>query len=201
MSGVIYKPRFRNKPILYQASPVGPIGEAQQRVKLKHSSPDLPQRYDDTFSTGRVGQNIQDGDHESYLTGGGNPYTFISDFERPLNNTTGGGWTQQELIPTDRLVIPETTSLPSYSWENLKGETYKAKITGDQFLPLPGGYKADPSQTPRGGAFPLSYGGGGGGGPEITGETVDPSANAQYYLDGNEGTDPSKPKNKNFGKG
>ncbi len=160
MSGVILKPRFRNKPILYKAEAVGPIGDVHQIVKLKHSCPELPLRFEKTFSTARVGQNVQDGDSPSYNTGWYGAESIVLAFDRPANVTTAGGFTYQDIVPQDRLVIPETMSLPSYSWENLKAETYKAQISGQQFLPLPGPFAPAPGSVPRGGATPQIANGG-----------------------------------------
>ncbi len=158
MSGVILQPRFRNKPVHYRAEAVGPIGDVHQIVKLKHSAPELPLRFEKTFSTARVGQNIQDGDSPSFNTGALWPRTVVSGFDRPSNVTTGGGFTHQDIIPEDRLVIADTIALPSYSWENLLAETYKANVTGNHFLPLPGAFAPAPGSVPRGGATPQIQG-------------------------------------------
>jgi hypothetical protein len=53
----------------------------------------------------------------------------------------------------DKLVIPVDISAPSYSWENRIANVYKAKLTGTNFLPMPGGYSPD-GGTPRGGQVP-----------------------------------------------
>lgn len=152
MSGVILKPRFRNKLVVYKAEDVGPIGDVHQIVKLKHSCPEAPLRYDSTFSTARVGQNLQDGDSPSYNTGWYGAKTQTLAFDRPSNVTTSGGFTFQDIIPTDREVIADTIPLPSYSWENSIAQVYKAQVTGNAFLPLPGGFKPE-GGIPRGGVF------------------------------------------------
>lgn len=143
MSGVILKPRFRNKPIIYKAGDVGPIGDVHQIVKLKHSCPEMPLRFSQTFATARVGQNVQDGDSPSYNTGAYGAKTIISAFDRPSNVTTSGGFTYENIIPEDREVIADTIPLPSYSWENSIAQVYKARVTGNAFLPLPGGFKPE----------------------------------------------------------
>lgn len=162
MSGVILAPRFRNKPVLYKAGDVGPIGDVHQIVRLKQSCPELPMRYNKTFSTGRVGQNVQDGDSPSYNTGAYGAKTIMSAFDRPSNVTTSGGFTFQNIIPEDREVMADTIALPSYNWENLKAQVYKAQVTGNAFLPLPGGFKPEAGAVPRGGALPTVSSGGGG---------------------------------------
>lgn len=160
MSGVILKPRFRNKPVIYKAGDVGPIGDVHQIVRFKQSCPELPMRFGSTFSTARVGQNVQDGDSPSYNTGAYGAKTIVSAFDRPSNVTTSGGFTYENIIPEDREVIADTIPLPSYSWENSIAQVYKAKVTGNAFLPLPGGFKPE-GGVPRGGAVPQLQGGGG----------------------------------------
>lgn len=162
MSGVILAPRFRNKPVFYKAEAVGPIGDVHQIVKLKHSCPEMPLRFEKTFSTARVGQNVQDGDSPSYNTGAYGAKTVISAFDRPSNVTTSGGFTLQNIIPEDREVIADTIALPSYDWENLIAQTYKAQVTGNAFLPLPGGFRPEAGAIPRGGAVPSNQAGKGG---------------------------------------
>ena len=161
MNGVIIKPRFVNKPVFYKAEEVGPIGDVHQIVRLKQSCPELPMRYDSTFATARVGQNIQDGDSPSFNTGAYGPSTIMLGFDRPSTVTPGGGFIVQNIIPEDREVIADTIPLPSYSWENLIAETYKAQVTGNAFLPLPGGFRPEVGAVPRGGAVPQISGGGG----------------------------------------
>jgi len=160
MSGVILKPRFRNKPIVYKAEAVGPIGDVLQIVKLKHSCPEMPLRFSQTFATARVGQNVQDGDSPSYNTGAYGAKTIVSAFDRPSNVTTSGGFTFQNIIPEDREIIADTIPLPSYDWENTIAQVYKARVTGNAFLPLPGGFKPE-GGVPRGGAVPQLQGGAG----------------------------------------
>jgi hypothetical protein len=160
MSGVLLQPRFRNKPVFYTAYPVGPIGDVHQIVRFKQSCPELPMRYGATFATARVGQNVQDGDSPSFNTGAYGPKAVISAFDRPSNVTTSGGFTYENIIPEDREVIADTIALPSYDWQNLVAETYKAKVTGNAFLPLPGGFKPEAGDIPRGGQVPTSGGSG-----------------------------------------
>jgi len=191
MSGVLLKPRFQNRPVFYKAEAVGSIGDVIQMVKLKHSMPDLPLRYDPTFATARVGQNVQDGNSPSYSTHAYGPSVVVSAFDRESNNTKAGGFTHQDIIPEDKLVIADTIALPSYSWENLKAETYKAQVSGQQFLPLPGGFAPLPGSVPRGGAVPQSYGGMGdtftplgGGGITATPNYYDRPAETNYGKEG-----------------
>jgi len=189
MSGVLLKPRFKNKPIFYKAEEVGPIGDVHQIVRLKQSCPELPMRYGSTFATARVGQNIQDGNSPSFNTGAYGAKTIISAFDRPSNVTTSGGFTMQNIIPEDREVIAETIPLPSYSWENLIAQTYKAQVTGQAFLPLPGGFRPEAGDVPRGGAVPQISSGGGDvfvppGGPP----PFDPSSYYDYTVERNTAT-------------
>ena len=52
------------------------------------------------------------------------------------------------------MVTPVFQSQPSYSWVNRQAQVKKTLVTGENFLPLPGGYQPTPGQIPRGGSVP-----------------------------------------------
>lgn len=43
---------------------------------------------------------------------------------------------------------------PSYSWRNKQATVIRARISGENFLPLPGGYRPESTSRPRGGQVP-----------------------------------------------
>jgi hypothetical protein len=43
---------------------------------------------------------------------------------------------------------------PSYSWKNRQAQVFKSRVSGENFLPLPGGFKPEAGSTPRGGQVP-----------------------------------------------
>jgi hypothetical protein len=135
--------------------PVGSVGDVNLQVKLKHSAPDLPQRYDKTFSGKNEvwsGSNISDGQWTGFTSGGRGAITV----SRPMQNRAGFktpvGWMIENILPVDRTRMAKMVPLGQYSWESDKARIYKAKTTGEQFLPLPMGYTK--AELPRGSHFP-----------------------------------------------
>lgn len=43
---------------------------------------------------------------------------------------------------------------PSYSWRNKQATVLKGRVSGENFLPLPGGYQPSSNSRPRGGQVP-----------------------------------------------
>lgn len=136
--------------------PVGSVGDVNVQVMLKKSSPDMPERFDPTFSGKNApwsGSNVSDGSWYGW-TSGGRTATVIS--KAMPNIQTGGktgvGWRMQNIVATDRSRDTKLTPLGRYGWDTTVGSVLKAKTTGDMFLPLPGGYEK--SGLPRGSQFP-----------------------------------------------
>lgn len=101
----------------------------------------------------RLGSNVQNGTQASFQSGGLGATTLDSNWGGRQTFMTQRGWTHQDISAPDKLVVPVDIAAPSYSWENRIANVYGAKLTGTNFLPLPGGYSPD-GGTPRGGQVP-----------------------------------------------
>lgn len=137
--------------------PVGPVGDVNLQVKLKTSSPDLPQRYDKTFSGKNEvwsGSNISDGQWTGFTSGGRGAVVLSSRWQTRSGFRTPVGWMIENIVPVDRTRMAKMVPLGQYSWESDKARIYKAKATGEQFLPLPMGYTKKETDVPRGSHFP-----------------------------------------------
>jgi len=136
--------------------PVGTVGDVNVQVMLKKSSPDMPNRFDPTFSGKNAawsGSNVSDGSWYGW-TSGGRGAVVIS--KALPNNQTGGkigvGWRMQNIVAADRSRETKVTPLGRYGWDTTVGSILKAKVSGDLFLPLPEGYKM--YGPPRGTQYP-----------------------------------------------
>jgi hypothetical protein len=136
--------------------PVGTVGEANVQVKLRKSSPDMPDRYDPTFSGKNApwsGSNASDGMWHGW-TSGGRGAVVIS---KALPNIQTGGKTDigrimQNIVAADRSRETKVTPLGRYGWDTTVGNVLRSKHTGDLFLPLTDPYVKPP--LPRGSQFP-----------------------------------------------
>ena len=140
-----------------QPGPVGSVGDVIPTVRLKHSAPDLPIRWD-PWTFGRnapyLGQNVQDGQWESFEDGGGPPRVSDTRWGARTGFRTNVGWRIEDITDPDKLVEPFVSSLGDYSWRNRVAMTYEARRSGANFLPLPGGYSLSPGEISRGGQVP-----------------------------------------------
>jgi len=136
--------------------PVGSVGDVNLQVQLKKSSPDMANRYDYAFSGKNEvwgGSNVSDGQYTGFTSGGrGAEVASKSAFTR-TSFKTSVGYQFQNIVPTDRASMTKMVPLGQYSWDSEKAVIYRAKVTGDQFLPLPGGYGSQ--SLTRGSAFPV----------------------------------------------
>ena len=133
---------------------VGSVGDVLGQVRLKHSAPDLPLRFE--YSPEQVehhGSNVQNGDMLNYE---GNGYYKIND-----SNWGGGrdmktaiGWRHQDLRAPDKRYEP-TASFSFSSFDNLQHKVFEARRTGDKFLPVTNGYAPEAGSVPRGGLVPI----------------------------------------------
>lgn len=119
--------------------PVGSVGDVNMQVRLKHNMPDAPLRYDKQFSGKNLkylGSNVQDGSF-----GSGAPARTISR-KMGIRNAekTDIGWRKQDVIPVDRTTQPKFASLGPYTWNNQRAQVFRAKISGQAFMPAPMGY-------------------------------------------------------------
>jgi hypothetical protein len=136
--------------------PVGSVGDVNLQVMLKKSSPDMPERYDPKWSGKNEvwsGSNVSDGTVEGYTSGGRGPVVITRNFANNSNgNKTDVGWRMQNITPMDLKRETKMTPLGQYGWETLTGSVVRAKVSGEQFLPLPGIFA--PTSVPRGSQIP-----------------------------------------------
>ena len=136
--------------------PVGGVGDVNLQVKLKHSAPYLPSRYQKAFSGKNEvwsGSNVSDGQYRGYTSGGRGALTLTQPLPTRETFRTGTGWVIENLRPEDRSKEAKMVPLGQYSWEEDKARIYKAKVSGEQFLPVPNGYGKTPLS--RGSANPI----------------------------------------------
>ncbi len=132
--------------------PVGSVGDVIGTIKLKHSTPDLPIRK--ITLSNDIGANVEDGEWKSYNTGGGQARVLDSNWQSGRGFKTSHGWVIEDLRAEDRLHEPFMGTAPQYSWKNQVATIYRARRTGDMFLPLPGGYNPSPGEIERGQLVP-----------------------------------------------
>ena len=135
--------------------PVGSVGDVNLQVKLRKSASYLPNRYDKTFSGKNEvwsGSNISDGQWTGYTSGGRGALTLTQPMPQRAGFKTPVGWLIENVVPVDRSRVAKMVPLGQYSWESNKDRIYRAKTTGEQFLPLPMGYEKGP--LPRGSQYP-----------------------------------------------
>ena len=165
-----YRPLNRWDNSFIQPGKVGSVGDVVLGVKLRHSAPDTPIRFDNFFSHSNMigitktlllmllanGANISDGQGEGYMSGGG--------VARVVNSNWGGrrhfkvrhGWIMQDLRAPDKVHDPTLGEIPHYDWNNKVATTYQAMRTGNRFLPLPGPYQPAPGEQTRGARGPTT---------------------------------------------
>ena len=137
-----------------QPGNVGSVGDVNVAPRLRNSTPSMPIRHDPAFSFDqRLGMNVQNGTSFNFW-GGQFPQKFDSGWDSRPGFRTSHGWIHQDIRAPDKIHEPKVGELPQYSWDNRIATTYNAMRTGNMFLPLPGTYKLDISQTPRGGQIP-----------------------------------------------
>jgi hypothetical protein len=107
------------------------------QIRLKHNMPDAPLRFSKTFGALKyLGSNVQDGSFGS----GGSARTITRKFGSRPGQKTDVGWIKQDIIPVDRTTQPKYAALGPYTWNNKRAQVFRAKISGQAFLPSPMGY-------------------------------------------------------------
>ena len=158
ISDAKYRPLNRWDHDRIQPGNVHSVGDTITGIKLKHSQPDLPIRYEKKFSgknAGLMGDNNTDGGHTGYFNHGyGSPYTKDSNWPSWRQFDTPLGWIHEDLRPPDKSYQPLLSSTPNAKWDQRVAETYKIYRPGFDFLPLPHGYQPSPGDLPRGGNTP-----------------------------------------------
>jgi hypothetical protein len=137
---------------------VGSVGDVLLQTRLKHNFPDAPLRWE--YGTvgdeaAGLGSNVQNGYSVSYASGGGPAKLFDSNWQSGRSFKTNHGWIYQDIRVPDKRTTPLMGDTPDYSWNNKIAATLKAKLTGEKFLPVPGGYAPQPGQQLRGGTYPI----------------------------------------------
>jgi hypothetical protein len=141
--------------IQIRPGPVGSVGDVNMQVRFKHSTPNMPLRFDPNNAHGAEpfhGSNVSDGFHTSFYDDGGPAHTIDSNWGGRRDFKTSHGWIYQDVRCPDKRVEPIVGSTPQYSWHNKIATTYNARRTGELFLPLPGEYRLAPGEIPRGGS-------------------------------------------------
>jgi len=136
---------------------VGSVGDVLGQVRVRQSEPNMPFKYDKIFSGADEpfrGANIQDGYIGSWTSQGMAAKVLDSNWEANRSFKTAVGWVHQDISAPDKMVTPVYQAQPSYSWVNRQAEVKKALVSGQNFLPLPGGYQPGPGDIPRGGQVP-----------------------------------------------
>lgn len=134
--------------------PVGSVGDVNMQVRLKHNMPDAPLRFDKAFSGKNLkylGSNVQDGSFGS----GGPARTIQRKIGIRNAQKTDVGWRKEDVIPTDTTRQPISSPLGPYTWNNQRAQVFRAKISGQAFLPAPMGYdKSQANGVLRGNQYP-----------------------------------------------
>ena len=133
--------------------PVGSVGDVNMQVRLKHNMPDAPLRFEKEFSGKNLkylGSNVQDGSF-----GSGAPARTIQR-KMGIRNAekTDIGWRKQDIIPVDRTTQPKFAPLGPYTWNNQRAQVFRAKISGQAFLPVPPPYDKTQVGITRGNQVP-----------------------------------------------
>ncbi len=153
-----YRPLNRWDNARLQPGPVHSVGDSITGIRLKHSHPDLPLRWEKAYSgknSTLMGDNNTDGDHHGFFNDGyGQPYVKDSNWAAHREFKTPLGWVQHDLRPADKSHEPLLSSTPNAKWDLRVADTYSIYRPGFEFLPLPGGYTPVPGELPRGGLAP-----------------------------------------------
>jgi hypothetical protein len=158
LSNAGYRPLNRWDHHRIQPGPVHSVGDAITGIRLKHSHPDLPLRWDKDYSGEHatlMGDNNTDGNHSGFFNDGlGQPYVKTGHWPVYREFRTPLGYINQDLRPPDKTFEPLLSSTPNLKWDRRVAETYKIYRPGFDFLPLPGGFAPERGQIPRGGSVP-----------------------------------------------
>lgn len=139
--------------------PVGSIGDVNTSVRFKQSAPDLTPRYSPTFS-GKQGEysgsNVSDGMWHNYTSGGRAARTIREPFGYRQGFKTAVGWVKEDVRAPATSREPQMGSLGNFGFNSQVAAVQRAKVTGEMFLPLPGGYSKEMAAgIPRGSQIPV----------------------------------------------
>lgn len=131
--------------------PVGSIGDALTAVRIKQTDPDMPVKFDKTFSGSNApkrGSNVQDGSYASYSDGGFNAEVVT----RKRQKKSNVGTFMQQLSGNDRTFDAVMIPQPRQGFQTQAEAILHRQ--GEKFQILPGGYGPEPGQLLRGGQIP-----------------------------------------------
>lgn len=148
------KSAWRKKTISPGA--VGSVGDVLTSVRLKQSCSELRPRYD-KMGRGKkqymYGSAISDGAQRSKISKGlGADVVDREPYSKNLKEFVG--YFHQDIVPVDRSSMTQLLNQGNFGWKSKVAEVYRAKVTGQSFLPLPGGYGPREGDQPRGSAKP-----------------------------------------------
>lgn len=154
---------------------VGSVGDTMPSVRLKQSSPEMTPKYQ-KWNSGRLesyyGSNVQDGRKASFMNGGLGARTISRPLPYRSSNRKSFGWVHQDIVPTERERETKVAALPQFGWKAQVANVLRAKVTGDSFLPVPGGYTMQ--GVPRGSQYPRVVDSSAGNGIAATVPNLDP---------------------------
>jgi hypothetical protein len=135
---------------------VGSIGDVNMATRMRTSNAAMfPVMFSkDAARLPRLGSELQDGDTLAQVNGGGYPATTLAykwNVKQSTKTDVGDRW--QDLRQNDRYVEPIVVGQNQYDFKNIVAQIEKAKVSGNQFLPLPNGY-GELTGNPRGGLLP-----------------------------------------------
>lgn len=142
-----------NKPVNqwgdYRPGVVGSVGDVNPAVRLKHSFPDAPLRFErwNTMKP-RLGSNVQDGYEKSFDSHGRNAKLEDSKWGYSDGFKIRNGWKFQDLREPDKASEPIMAETAQYSWVNKLVSNYNSQRTGNMF-PAPGPYVIQKGDVPR----------------------------------------------------
>lgn len=157
MNDIVVRTRVQDNYQITSPGLVGSVGDVNMATRMRTSNAAM---FPVMFKNGgrqesRLGSDLTDGDTMDQVNGGGLPARMIDRWTNPaLNNTkvdVGDRW--QDLRQNSRYVEPIVVGQNQYDFKNLVAQVEQAKVTGNRFLPLPGGYEGTNVMT-RGGLFP-----------------------------------------------
>lgn len=146
-----YQPLNRWNERAIQPGPQGTVGDVLTQVRIQQSTPDLPVKFNRTFSganSSQRGSNVQDGTKRSFFDGGLGAQVIT----RKRQKYTNVGWVQQDLTGNDRSFQSVMAPQPRAVWVTQVDSILHRQ--GDAFQILPGGYGPEPGQLLRGGQVP-----------------------------------------------
>lgn len=130
---------------------VGAVGDVNMATRYRTSCAAMfPVKFRNLNQLKFKGSRLQDGDTLHQVNGGGYPAS-VQPFKLMQTTDVGDRW--QDKRQNDRYVEPIVAGQNQYDFKNMVAQVEQARVTGNAFLPVPGGYKPSDDLT-RGGIFP-----------------------------------------------